>query len=186
MVGEDAWNGFVCNPGRSRGTIKVMHIATRSQLSRSTSTDVEGRTNPIVTHDYVVGLTDGEGCFYVQVRTSDRYRLGATVHLHFHIKMKAEDKPLLEKVKNTLDCGEVYFQPENRSNHCQCYRFSVSSHTDIIQKVIPFFQRHRLQSVSKVKNFDLFCQIADLIQQKKHLEQSGLDKIRNIKAQMNL
>ena len=69
-----------------------------------------GRTKPIVSNDYVVGLTDGEGCFYVNIWKSDSYRAGYAIQLHFHIKMQEKDKSLLDKVKNTLKCGGVYFQ----------------------------------------------------------------------------
>jgi len=162
-------------------------MVTRSQLRRSTFSSLEekGRAKPVLKPDYIVGLTDGEGCFYVQIRTSDRYRLGATVHLHFHIKMQADDKELLDKVMNTLKCGNVYFQPENRQTHRQCYRYSVSSHEEILQIIVPFFKEHDLQSPSKIKNFGLFCQIAELVEHKAHLTTVGLSEIRKIKSQMN-
>jgi hypothetical protein len=159
----------------------------RSQLSRSTRVPkgARGRTKPVLAPDYIAGLTDGEGCFYVQIRTSSRYHFGHTVHLHFHIKMQADDKVLLDKVKDTLGCGNVYFQSDNRPTHRQCYRYSVSSHSDILQIVIPFFKEHRLQSPSKLKNFELFVQIANLVEVKAHLTKSGIEQIQKIKAQMN-
>jgi hypothetical protein len=144
-----------------------------------------GRTKPIVSNDYVVGLTDGEGCFHVNVWKSSSYRVGYNVQLHFHIKMQEKDKPLLEKVKNTFKCGTVYFQKENRTNHCQCYRFTVYSYKDIFKIVIPFFKKHPLQSVSKQKNFKIFCQIAELVKSGKHLKKSGIHKIKTLKSRMN-
>lgn len=144
-----------------------------------------GRTKPVVEDAYVVGLTDGEGCFYVQVRKASAYRVGYTVHLHFHIKMQEQDKPLLEKIRNTLGCGAVYLQKETRANHCHCYRYTVSSQKDILKTVIPFFKSNLLQTNSKTYNFRLFCEIADLVYQKAHLTQNGIEKIRNIKSLMN-
>ena len=73
-----------------------------------------GRTKPIVSNEYVVGLTDGEGCFHVNMGTMPAYKSGVRVQMHFHIKMQEKDRPLLEKVKNTLQCGAVYFQKETR------------------------------------------------------------------------
>ena len=69
-----------------------------------------GRTKPIVSNEYVVGLTDGEGCFHVNMGIMPAYKSGVRVQMHFHIKMQEKDRPLLEKVKNTLQCGVVYFQ----------------------------------------------------------------------------
>ena len=105
--------------------------------------------------------------------------------MHFHIKLQEADKPLLEKVKNTLNCGGVYLQNEKRNNHSLCYRYTVGSTGDILEKIIPFFQRHTLQTVSKSKSFKLFCQIAELVRENRHLDSKGIEKIRMLKSKMN-
>ena len=143
------------------------------------------RTLPTVSNDYVVGLTDGEGCFYVNMGASNRYRAGYRVQLHFHLKMQERDKELLEKVRNTIGCGAVYFQKEQRANHCQCYRYTVGAERDIQDIVIPFFRRHPLQSASKSASFEIFCQIADLLKSGKHLTAEGIEEIRALKVRMN-
>ena len=135
--------------------------------------------------EYVVGLTDGEGCFHVNMWKSSSYKVGYGIQVHFYIKMQERDRALLEKVKNTLECGAVYFQKEARSNHCQCYRYTVSSHKDILTKVIPFFKQYPLHSASKQKSFKAFCQVASLIEKKKHLTEAGIIKIRALKSHMN-
>ncbi len=144
-----------------------------------------GRTLPTVSNEYGVGLTDGEGCFYVNVGKSPRYRAGYRIQLHFHLKMQERDRDLLEKVKNTIGCGEVYFQKEQRANHCQCYRYTVSADRGIQAIVIPFFKKYPLQSASKSASFKIFCQIADLVFQRKHLQSAGLRKIQALKMRMN-
>lgn len=151
-----------------------------------------GRTIPIVSNErllsneYVVGLTDGEGCFYINIWKSPAYRAGSAVQLHFHVKMQERDRELLEMVRNTIGCGEVYFQKEQRANHCQCYRYTVSSKKDILNTVIPFFKHYPLQSATKRSNFDLFCKAADLVKEGKHLTAEGISEIRVIKAGMNI
>lgn len=144
-----------------------------------------GRTKPIVSNEYVVGLTDGEGCFHVNMGEFPNYKSGVRVQMHFHIKMQEQDRPLLEKVKNTLQCGEVYFQKEKRANHCQCYRYTVSSHKDISNRIIPFFLKYPLQSISKSKSFKEFCRISYFLDKKVHFTKAGIKKIRLLKAQMN-
>ncbi|MEK7194202.1 MAG: LAGLIDADG family homing endonuclease [Patescibacteria group bacterium] len=144
-----------------------------------------GRTKPIVSKDYIVGLTDGEGCFYVNTWKSSSYKAGYGVQMHFHLKMQEKDKPLLEKIKNTLECGAVYFQKEQRVNHSQCYRYTVSSQKDIIESIIPFFQQYPLQSVSKRRSFLIFCRIAKLVQSGRHLTESGVKQIQTLKSRMN-
>ena len=144
-----------------------------------------GRTLPKVSNEYVVGLTDGEGCFYVNIWKSDAYRAGYGVQLHFHIKMQERDRQLLEKVRNTIGCGAVYFQKEQRANHCQCYRYTVSAQRDIQETVIPFFKKHPLQSASKAASFKIFCQIAERVRAGKHLTPEGIEAIRTLKTRMN-
>ena len=144
-----------------------------------------GKTKPIVSYDYIVGLTDGEGCFFVNTWKSSSYRAGYCIQLQFHIKMQERDKPLLEKVKNTFGCGTIYFQKERRANHCQCYRYTVHSHKDILEKIIPFFLKYPLQSVSKDKSFMIFCKVAQLVKLGEHLKKSGIIKIKKLKSKMN-
>ena len=144
-----------------------------------------GRTKPIVSNEYVVGLTDGEGCFYVNIGKYPTYKSGFRIQMHFYIKMQEKDRSLLEKIKNTLQCGTVYFQKEKRANHCQCYRYTVSSHQDILNNIIPFFTKYPLQSVTKQKSFKAFCKIANLIKKGEHLNKKGIKKIQLLKSQMN-
>src|SRR3990167_3921558 len=143
------------------------------------------RTKPVVSKEYVVGLTDGEGCFYVNVSKLPTYRAGYRIQMHFHLKMQEKDRELLEKVRNTLECGAVYFQKEQRRNHTQCYRYTVSAQRDIFGKIIPFFRQYPLQSSSKRKSFNIFCQIARLLKKRAHLTETGVKRIRHLKSQMN-
>lgn len=145
-----------------------------------------GRTLPTVNSDYIVGLTDGEGCFYVNVWNSSAYRAGAAVQLHFHLKLQASDRKLLEAVREHMGCGAVYFQKETRANHTHCYRYTVSAQRDILRTVIPFFKKHPLQSPSKRASFERFCAIAELIEAGIHRNIDGIQQIRALKAGMNL
>ncbi len=139
----------------------------------------------MITAEYIVGLTDGEGCFYVLVKPPFNKNGGGLVQLNFHIKLQSEDKILLDKVKAFLNCGNVYYQNERRLNHVTCYRYTVNSHRDIIGRIIPFFRTHRLQSATKQRNFTYFCKIAELVGDGKHHSADGLEQIRELKSQMN-
>ena len=99
--------------------------------------------------------------------------------------MQERDRELLEKVRNTIGCGAVYFQKEQRANHCQCYRYTVSAERDIQEIVIPFFKKYPLQSASKSASFKIFCQIANLLKEDKHRTSEGIEEIRALKIRMN-
>ena len=143
------------------------------------------RTLPTVAEDYIVGITDGEGCFFVNASKSKAYRSGWQVQMHFHIKLRADDQDILWRIRDTLNCGNVYFQKETRNNHTQCYRYTVSALRDIQNKVIPFFKEHPLQTASKRKSFDAFCKIAALIGEGRHHTEKGVEQIRTLKQTMN-
>jgi hypothetical protein len=141
----------------------------------------------MISSNYVVGLTDGEGCFYVNIRLPDkRYsRSRHGVATHFYLKMKEEELKLLKKVKEFFQCGAIYFQKDKRKNHTSCYRFEINSQKDIHGVLIPFFDRYPLQS-SKKRDYLIFREIALLVKEKKHRQKRGLKKIVKLKSQMNL
>lgn len=137
----------------------------------------------MVSADYIVGLTDGEGCFYVNVRDRNS-RWTPKVETHFYIKLREDNKELLEEVKESFGCGAVYFQKENRPNHSCCYRFEINSQKDINNVLVPFFENHSLHSPKK-KDFEIFRQIVLMVQRGEHKTENGLLQMRNLKMQMN-
>lgn len=159
---------------------------TRSQLSHSNPDLALGRrTKPKVSADYIVGLTDGEGCFYVLIRPPFNKHGGARVQLRFFIKVQERDKGILDAVQETLGSGAVYFQKENRPNHAQCYRYTINNYRDIFEVIIPFFKEHPLLGQTKAKSFAIFCKIAEMVSRGEHHSEIGIEKIRQLKSQMN-
>ena len=141
----------------------------------------------MISSDYIVGLTDGEGCFYVNIRLPDkRYsRSKHGVATHFYLKMKEEELDLLKKVKRFFGYGAIYFQRDKRKNHTSCYRYEINSQRDVHEVLIPFFDTHPLKS-SKKRDYLIFRKIAKLVKEKKHREEEGLNKIVKLKSKMNL
>jgi hypothetical protein len=138
----------------------------------------------MLTADYVVGLVDGEGCFAVHFNQSQRRR--AKVEPRFCLKLRAEDRPLLDAFCEFFGCGRVYVQRDRRPNHGLCYRFEVSNRLELLEKVIPFFQQHpSLRAPSKQRDFALFCRLLALVREGAHLTDSGLESMRQLAAQMH-
>lgn len=139
----------------------------------------------MISADYIVGLTDGEGCFYVLIKPPFNKNGGAIVQLSFFIKLQSQDKDLLDRVQKFFGCGKVYFQNETRVNHTTCYRYTVNSHRDILGVIVPFFKEHRLWSSSKKRSFHIFANIAQMIAASQHKSAKGLELIRELKSKMN-
>lgn len=138
----------------------------------------------MLSSDYIVGLTDGEGCFYVNVRDRNPGKWIPKIETHFYIKLKEEDKELLDKVEEFFGRGGVYYQKEKRANHSPCYRFEMNSQKDIQEIVIPFFKKHPLKSNRKKKSFKAFSRIVALINDK-YLSDANVQEIRQLKSDMN-
>ena len=133
--------------------------------------------------DYVLGLVDGEGCFAVHLNRSPLRR--ARVEPHFCLKLKAEDKALLDELYDFFGCGKVYIQRDHRPNHSLCYRFEVNNRDDLWAKIVPFFEQHPLRSPSKRRDFEFFRQIMALIREDRHLTNEGLELMAQLKAKMH-
>jgi len=137
----------------------------------------------MLTADYVVGLVDGEGCFAVHLNGSDRRR--AKVESRFCLKLRAEDRPLLDDLREFIGCGKVYIQRDRRPNHSLCFRFEVSKRTELWEKIVYFFQQHPPRSPSKQRDFALFRQVLVLIREEAHRTDEGMEVIARLAAEMH-
>ena len=162
-----------------------MNLNKRSQQIHS-SLDFSGRREKpkVLSDDYIVGLTDGEGCFYVEIRTPNGAHKSFRVEMHFYIKLREDELSLLRKVQEFFGCGGVYYQKEYRANQKNCYRFGVTAQKDLQEKIIPFFDKYPLQS-QKLKNYLLFRKICLMVRNNEHKNREGIQKIQLLKAQMN-
>ena len=151
----------------------------------------EGRNLFMLSPDYIVGLTDGEGSFTVYLHPPRKIGCYTTKHYrvecHYYIKLREDELPLLKEVKKFFNCGNVYLQKDKRLNHRNCYRFEISSYRKIAEVVIPFFQKYPLHSVGRRKDFNLFCKIFQIVgnKNKQSLTEEELERIRKLKSQMH-
>ena len=91
----------------------------------------------------------------------------------------AGDYKLISKLVNIFNCGRV---SENSNN--SGVEFMVNRLSDINEIIIPLFQKYNLISI-KNRDFEDFCKIVELMKNKEHLTNEGLEKIILIKSGMN-
>lgn len=133
----------------------------------------------MLSEDYIIGLVDGEGSFYVRLNSDIKRR--NKVELKFSLKLRHQDQEILHQLKQFFDCGNVYLQKDKRPNHTDCFRFEVNKREDIIKKIIPFFESHKPKIQSRKRDFELFKKIAELSEE----DNSDLEKIQSLKQQMH-
>jgi len=127
--------------------------------------------------NWLAGFTAAEGCFLINLMKSDTHKLKERVNLKFNITQHIRDEELISSFVEYLDCKNVYKQGE-------IVDFWVSKFEDIINKIIPFFEKYPIEGV-KYKDFEDFRTVAYLMKNKAHLTFDGLEQIKKIKAGMN-
>lgn len=109
--------------------------------------------------DYVAGFIDGEGCFYLTYRSElKRKRPGKSRYFrwlpYFAITLREDDVGILQQIKKTLGCGNVYFLKGREGQGRQVY-FGVQHIDDLHQKILPFFKKYPLRA-KKRHDFNLW------------------------------
>lgn len=129
---------------------------------------------------WLAGFVSAEGCFLVNIYNSSSTKSGKGISLAFFITQHVRDSLLLTSFEKYLGCGKY----SDRSDKVKVGDFAVYKYSDIVEKIIPFFDKYPILGVKKY-NFRDFAQIAELMKSNAHKTPEGLDKIRVIKAGMN-
>lgn len=130
--------------------------------------------------DWLAGFTTGEGCFYINFSRSSNYRTGFNVHLLFTMSQHIRDEQLMRSLIEYLGscfAGKIYKRDKSVD-------FIIGKFNDLSEKLIPFFKNHTILGVKFLDYLD-FMQAIEIINNKSHLTEEGLDRIRLIKARMN-
>ena len=170
------------------GLYKIVSLKTSMNLGispklKSAFPDIITVERPIVKYQkisyplWLSGFTNAEGCFFISIFKS-KTSTGYAVNLSFTLTQHSRDEQLLKLLIEYLDCGYVIKQRT-------CVNFRVTKFNDIMEKIIPFFKQYQIHGV-KAKDFEDFCLVAELIKEKKHLTNTGLNKIRQIRAGMKI
>ena len=131
--------------------------------------------------NWIVGFTDGEGCFHVSINRIAGMSLGWQVLPEFRIVQHEKDESVLYKIKNYFNFGYVKI---NRTDaHGTRKEFRVRGMNNL-NKLIEFFNKYPL-STSKANDFKIFSEIIQLMNNKEHLTKKGLDKIAKLISEMN-
>lgn len=130
---------------------------------------------------WISGFTDGEGCFHVSINRIPKMSLGWQVLPEFRIVQHEKDEFVLYQIKEFFGFGDVRIN--RRDFHGTRKEFRVRG-LDNLKQLILFFKKYPLQT-SKKKDFEIFSQIINLMDEKKHLEKEGLDEIAKLISLMN-
>ena len=85
----------------------------------------------------------------------------------------------MELIIKYLNTGNIYKYPDKPA-----ISLVILSNSDIINKIIPFFDKNPLLA-TKLLDYKDWCEVANMIKNGLHLTSDGLDIIRSIKLKMN-
>ena len=134
--------------------------------------------------EWIVGFTDGEGCFSISIFRNSTSKFGWQVFPEFVITQGKKSLPALELFQSFFECGKVFVNKRYDNHHEHIYRYCVRSVSDLKSKIIPFFKKHQLRT-AKQDDFILFAEIVEMLIKKEHLAEKGLQKIAHKVERMN-
>jgi hypothetical protein len=129
--------------------------------------------------NWIAGFTSGEGCFYIRLAKSKSHLTGYQVLLIFYLTQHHKDGELMKNIVSYFECGRYSLRKNKLAGD-----FEVTKFSDITHKIIPFFSKYSIEGV-KYQDFLDFCFVAELIKNKAHLSNEGIEEIRKIKSRMN-
>ena len=97
--------------------------------------------------------------------------------LTFQLTQHIRDEPLIRRLADYLGCGRIY---KNREG----IYLDITKFKDITFKIIPLLKNYPILG-NKSLDFNDFCKVADLMNNKAHLTYDGINEIRKIKSGMN-
>jgi hypothetical protein len=158
--------------------------------SSDNSSAAENQQERLVKIGWVTGFVDGEGCFSIHfVRQRDRlgrrgYRTGYQVAHEFAVTQGARSVRCLHMLEHHFRVGKVYRNRRHDNHKEDLYRYSVVRRDDLINVIIPFFEKFALRT-SKQSDFTKFAECVRLMQLNVHLSARGLIRIAEITETMN-
>jgi hypothetical protein len=127
--------------------------------------------------DWVVGFTDGEGCFHIGLNRHADMAAGYQVLAEFVVVQHERDVQILQALKRFFEGGVV------RRNHEDRWCLRVRNLT-VLKRVCDFFLSHPLKTRKNV-DFRKFRQVVLLMDDRRHLSRDGLLEIIDIALAMN-
>lgn len=128
---------------------------------------------------YVTGFVDGEGCFSVSFSIREKMKMGLEVRPSFAVSQHKRNKEIILVLQRFFGCGGVRFCKRDQN-----FKFEVRSTTDLIEKVIPHFEKYPLQT-SKESDFLAFKEVCRLIRTNHHLSLEGMKKVVELSERIN-
>ena len=152
----------------------------------------EFKFNGIPDPFWVTGFTSGDGSFHLNIKKSDT-NISHRVSLRFSINLNIRDAEVLKGLVTYFNTwnkssNEVKVRHNQENQHVSKFNNTVSlaitKTSELIEIIIPFFEKYPIQGLKSL-DFADFKKVAMMIGAKEHLTIEGLNRILEIKLNMN-
>tara|TARA_Y100000031_G_C8111575_1_gene333738 strand:- start:127 stop:639 length:513 start_codon:yes stop_codon:yes gene_type:complete len=126
---------------------------------------------------WIVGFVDGEGCFYVGINQHNR-TLKWQLLPEFRVVQHERNENSLLKIQSYFGFGIV------GKNNANKKEFRVRGLKNL-NKIVKFFKTYKLQTKWKLKSFEVFSNIIEMVNSKEHLTDVGREKIARLISTVN-
>ena len=133
--------------------------------------------------NYIAGFVDGEGSFHIAFQKRPDLKFGWQAVPEFHVSQNFTSRKVLEGIQETLQCGYIKAN-DAAGKRDKTLVYVVRDRNDLLHKVIPFFERHTLQT-EKQKDFETFRKIVQRMESDEHLILEGFEDIVRLAFSMN-
>lgn len=133
---------------------------------------------------WILGFTDGEGCFSIAAIRNATTRFGQQIFPEFVVTQSAKSLTALRTIQTFFGCGNICINKRHDNHKKDLCRYFVRSLDDLNNKIIPFFEEYRLKT-HEDKDFIIFRQVVRMMLKKEHLNVSGRKKILKLINKMN-
>jgi hypothetical protein len=146
----------------------------------------ENQQERLKTIGWIVGFTDGEGCFTLSIIRNATTKLGWQVMPEFIITQGEKSLASLKKIQKHFDCGRIFVNRRHDNHKENLYRYCVRRLNDLETIIIPFFEANKLRT-AKRQSFSLWSRAVKLIiHERIHLSVKGIRRLALIASKINL
>ena len=129
---------------------------------------------------YIAGYVDGEGSFSVSVQRHPTCRVGFQLVPEFHVSQNGDRAQVLHLIQQRLGCGRI--RPNSRRDRALV--LVVRNRNDLLERVIPFFERNPILSTKKA-DFEKFALIVRELALGNHRTDAGFRRLLELATSMN-
>lgn len=136
-------------------------------------------TKFVLKPEYISGLTQADGSFFISVSVSSKHKNGLRIRPKLTITQDLGSVHVLEAIKEYFNCGQIYVSSSKHSAE-----YVVDSIKDLTTIIIPHYQMYPLH-LDKQRAFYILANVIKTLENKEHYDKLVLADMLKVIFAMN-